>query len=501
MKLGKVSLILLFTTIPLAGCRSTESDWKRATDANSSASYADFLAKHPNGKHADEAGIAIENLDWNKALSAGNPRAFFDFFRAHPESSRVSVGRGTIASDHYIGSSMSSPVGGTASSGFEVTLDGVGAPMNVEDACKVGILECNVERNGLQGPYTKPPGLALVVMERESGRILAVDFAGGGKVTPGEETQESAVTGNVEKMQSLLKGDPGLVASSDVAGYTPLLEAANCGNKEVVELLLINHADVNAKDNLGNTPLHYAILGGHKEIADFLRQHGGIDFVAEIDDASASGDLLRVKNLLVGDRHLGSSRDKDLLTPLHFAASKGRNDVVQLLLSNGADVNSKTKYGSTPLIEAAWQGHKDVVDILLAHGAEVNVNGGIRGGTPLHGASIKNMVDIVQSLLAHGADASAKNGDGFTPLFYANPAVSELLLAHGADVNAKDNDGDTPLHFAHSTEEAEWLLAHGANINAKDKDGDTPLRHFVRYDFDPSDKDIAKFLRQHGGRE
>lgn len=501
MKLGNASVLIVLATIMVAGCRSAERDWKRAKDANSTDAYADFLAKHPNGQYADEAAKAIENLDWNKALSAGDPRAFFDFFHTHPNSSRVSVGRGTIASEQFISFSASSPVGGTASAGLEVTLDGVETTMSVEEACKAGILECKAQRDGLPGSFTKPPRLASVVLERESGRILAVDFAGVGSLTPGEAIQEAAISGNVEQIQSLLKGDPGLVSSRDVAGFTPLLEAANRGNKNVVELLLTYHADINAKDNLGNTPLHFATLSGHKDIADFLHEQGGVDFVAEIDDASASGDLSRVKNLLLGDRQLVSSRNKDLLTPLHIASSKGHYDVVQLLLSNGADVNAKTKYGSTPLIEAAWQGHKDVMDILLVHGAEVNAKGGFRGGTPLHGASSKGTADMVESLLAHGADASAKNQDGATPLFYANPAVSQLLLAHGADVNARDNDGDTPLHSAHSTDEVEWLLAHGANINAKDSDGDTPLRHFVRFDFDPKDKDIAKFLRQHGGRE
>jgi hypothetical protein len=42
----------------------------------------------------------------------------------------------------------------------------------------------------------------------------------------------------------------------------------------VVELLLSKRANVNAKDNEGHTALYWATLGGQKDLADFLRQHG-----------------------------------------------------------------------------------------------------------------------------------------------------------------------------------------------------------------------------------
>ena len=51
--------------------------------------------------------------------------------------------------------------------------------------------------------------------------------------------------------------------------------AALRGHKDVAELLLANKAEVNAKDNNGETPLHEAVDKGHKDVAGLLRQHGG----------------------------------------------------------------------------------------------------------------------------------------------------------------------------------------------------------------------------------
>jgi serine/threonine-protein phosphatase 6 regulatory ankyrin repeat subunit B len=49
------------------------------------------------------------------------------------------------------------------------------------------------------------------------------------------------------------------------------------GYKDLVELLLTNHADINAKDDTGRTPLSFAVLHNYKDLAELLRQHGGLE--------------------------------------------------------------------------------------------------------------------------------------------------------------------------------------------------------------------------------
>src|SRR3989442_64696 len=69
---------------------------------------------------------------------------------------------------------------------------------------------------------------------------------------------DAAAHGDLQKGTALLKDNPDLVFKKDAEGKTPLHVAAPTVFKDVVALLLANHADVNAKENVGATPLHYA---------------------------------------------------------------------------------------------------------------------------------------------------------------------------------------------------------------------------------------------------
>lgn len=160
----------------------------------------------------------------------------------------------------------------------------------------------------------------------------------------------------------LLKDNPGLVFSKDESGLTPLHYAAHYGRKDAVELLLANHADVNAR----------------------------------------------------------SGSDK---TPLHSAAFEGHRDVVELLIANHADVNADAPYGSgTPLHEAAQTSHRDVAEVLLAKGARVNAKN-VNGQTPLHIAARFGQKDVTELLLANKADVRARDEFGATPLDLASVAA------------------------------------------------------------------------------
>jgi hypothetical protein len=113
--------------------------------------------------------------------------------------------------------------------------------------------------------------------------------------------------------------------------------AAVMGHKDVVELLLANGADVNAKGKDSSTSLHATAGNGQKGVVELL--------LANKADVNA--------------------RDTNGWTPLHWAAGMGDKEVVEMLLASGADVNAKGKDGTTPFECAVAMGHRDVAESLM----------------------------------------------------------------------------------------------------------------------------------------
>ena len=75
-------------------------------------------------------------------------------------------------------------------------------------------------------------------------------------------------------MKSLLTGGRADVDGRDERGNTPLIEAARAGHDDVVQALLVAKADPSAKNDEGQTALALAALGGHDEVVRLLRQAG-----------------------------------------------------------------------------------------------------------------------------------------------------------------------------------------------------------------------------------
>jgi ankyrin repeat protein len=196
--------------------------------------------------------------------------------------------------------------------------------------------------------------------------------------------------------------------------------------------------------------------------------------------AIRKGDTDAVRALLRSDRSLVNLRDSSGATPLMHGSLYAGEDLVKLLLDQGADPNVKNNAGATALMWGVGDARK--VRLLVARGADVNARSE-DGKTPLViVAGQAGAAGIVKLLLEKGADIKARDINGSTALIQAagggDAEILRLLIARGSDVNAQSNSGGTALMAAARARNAgavQLLLAHGAQVNARTKRGITAL--------------------------
>jgi len=195
-----------------------------------------------------------------------------------------------------------------------------------------------------------------------------------------------------------------------------------------------------------------------------------------IHDAVMNGNIDEVQwQLDAGiDPNLKNSKGA---TPLHYAASEGHNDIVELLIERGANVNATDRgKGGTPLDYAYWGDQEEVIETLNEHNAQREHEKGGKGigqSSLIHDAALDGDIDEVQRQLDAGVDPNLKSSKGATPLFYAvyggHLEIVELLITRGADVNAAylNNSVLDQAHSYDDQEIVELLELHGAEVADK----------------------------------
>ncbi|HEY6302977.1 MAG TPA: ankyrin repeat domain-containing protein [Terriglobales bacterium] len=201
---------------------------------------------------------------------------------------------------------------------------------------------------------------------------------------------------------------------------TPLMDAASRGLPDFVRLLLDNGADVKLKNaDPGITAL---LVTTNAPTARVLIEHG-----ADVNQ-----------------------RDEDNSTLLMLASSKacfedfreerhGCLELVDLLLSKGADVNAVNRNGKTALSLAA-EGENTAIALLLKNAGAAGDFTPVRSSlqSELVNAAKRGMPNAVRLLLAAGANRNEAYNDR-TPLQAAaengDPETVKVLLDGGASVN------------------------------------------------------------------
>uniref|UniRef100_A0A673NBU5 Poly [ADP-ribose] polymerase n=1 Tax=Sinocyclocheilus rhinocerous TaxID=307959 RepID=A0A673NBU5_9TELE len=379
------------------------------------------------------------------------------------------------------------------------------------------------------------------------------------------------------------------VHAKDKGDLVPLHNAYSYGHYEVAELLVKHGACVNAMDLWQFTPLHEAVSKNRVEVCSLLLSYGAdptflnchnksaIDLAPTallkehlayefrghaLLQAASEADMARFKKhlsletinfkhpltqetalhcvstspypkrkqiceLLLRKGANVNEKNKDFLTPLHLAAEKSHNDIIEVLVKHEAKVSEifhscsktysithrhhrcchitfisshnqiyfsislvglqhyfKTFNGLVPLHNACSYGHYEVAELLVLHGAVVNV-ADLWKFTPLHEAAAKGKYEICKLLLQHGADPTKKNRDGNTPLDLVKDGDTDILTEIST---FWDHDSpilrDIFMLVVFVLCVAEYLLQHGAEVNSQDKGGLIPLHNAASYGAD-----------------
>ncbi|MBG9787381.1 ankyrin [Brevibacillus laterosporus] len=189
-----------------------------------------------------------------------------------------------------------------------------------------------------------------------------------------------------------------------------LLKAANQGDKEAISKLLADGADIDATDERGRTSVMIAVHTNQLELFTFLVEQGANINIRDnqLDNpllyAGAEGklDFLKAAIAAGADTTITNRYGGTALIP---AADRGHVEIVrELLMNSDVDVNHVNNLGWTALLEAIILGnggknHQEIVNLLVEHGADVNL-ADRSGVTPLQHAKkhgYQEMVDVLTS--------------------------------------------------------------------------------------------------------
>lgn len=232
-----------------------------------------------------------------------------------------------------------------------------------------------------------------------------------------------------------------------------LLAAAYDGDYEKVDSLITLRVNVNFVNDDGVTALMYAAESGYIKIAELLINNGAL-----IDTFSWNGR-----------------------TPLIASTRAGNFDMSELLIRSEADIDAKDIYKSSALHYSVSNSDYYMTDMLLYYNANYEIKDK-HGNTPFLHAAIFGADSIVNLLAKKGANITIVDTVGNNAIIKAMmnnyPQTAILLINMGVDVNAQNTQGYSSLHIAAMygyTDVVKSLIAHNAQLNVMNNDSLTPF--------------------------
>jgi ankyrin repeat protein len=311
---------------------------------------------------------------------------------------------------------------------------------------------------------------SLLTIASISPQAYATEFDKEG-LTP---LHRAAGEGDIAKLRELLPHESPLTLDQKM-GVSVLHKAVYSGNAEAVRLVLVygGSAIVNLQSpSNGNTPLHDSIYFKGKDwsVLKMLLKYGAnvrvknlagitpmaaaaslfsdkepLELMSEAEKkfyplshselmvAVKKNDLANVKRLVSMHKEIKlSSRDENGFTPLIWAAREGFLEMVEYLISEGAEPNQLDEWMQANAgHKAAFWGRADVMKVLIKNGLAIDSRGGYNGYTALHDAIVRGHSETAKVLLDAGANCFVEGHDRKTPYSIAIQKENQIILRHG----------------------------------------------------------------------
>lgn len=258
-----------------------------------------------------------------------------------------------------------------------------------------------------------------------------------------------------------------------------LLQIAISEKSDVLfEYLLDNlGADINACNSEGVYPIETAIEKENNHYVEKLIERGSkIDFITSIYDYKSSLCLLLCQDhpfteenhflalfLILNGASINPPNSYKVDQPLHLALGKGCFEMVQLLISQGADIRAVSLSGYSPLMLAITANHtqdqEEIISFLIKHEADfchINDDGNLlHFFNMLYQVSFENIDGLIKQAVQKGVDINHKNAiEGKTPLHCAaangNIRLMKALIKNGAQINIEDNKKNSAIDLLFS---------------------------------------------------
>ena len=221
-----------------------------------------------------------------------------------------------------------------------------------------------------------------------------------------------------------------------------IFEAASSGDTELAQKLLDEDIDVYIRGGAEKaTPLHVASFHCHTKTAEVF-----------------------LNKMLLINENAANVKDDLNQTPLHYAVQNGCTKIALMLISRGADIEAENKYKQTPLFYAVVYNHIETAEMLLKKEANPNAKDDLIGA-PLHIASGHGYTKMVNILIDYDADIRIRDKYGLTPLHHAafgdHIEIAIVFLNRGVSpIDAENDFGHAPSDMAKSVEMENLLKSY-----------------------------------------